>query len=68
MFVERVIEYRTKNGRRYPGMLYESPFADAAPEGVGGMLSDDEADNSVAIVRSFNTSVEGTFSPYPAIG
>ena len=67
-FVETIIDYLTQNGIMDPGMLYESPFTDTHPEGLDGIFSDDDADNIVSIVRSFNTSVDVTFSPYPAIG
>jgi type I restriction enzyme R subunit len=57
-FVENIIDYLTQNGIMDPGMLYEPPFTDTHPEGLDGVFNDDEADNLVAIIRSFNENVD----------
>jgi type I restriction enzyme R subunit len=61
-FVENIIDFLTQNGLMDPGLLYEPPFTDGHPEGLDGVFSDDEADNIVSIVRSFNASVDVDFS------
>jgi len=60
-FVETIIDYLTQNGVMDPGQLYELPFTEAHPDGLDGVFSDDEADQIVAIVRSFNETVEAEF-------
>lgn len=57
-FVENIIDYLTQNGIMDPGTLYESPFTDSHPAGLDGMFEDNEADNLVAIIRSFNENVD----------
>lgn len=57
-FVETVIDYLTQNGIMDPGMLYEPPFTDSNPEELDGVFNDDEADNLVAIIRTFNETVD----------
>ncbi len=37
-----------------PGLLYELPFTDLHPEGVDGVFENDDADQIVWLVRSFN--------------
>lgn len=56
-FVETIIDYLTQNGIMDPGQLYEPPFTDAHPDGLDGVFQDDEADQIVEIVRSFNKTV-----------
>lgn len=60
-FVETVIDYLTKNGVMDPGLLYEPPFTDGHPDGVEGVFGDDDVDNIISIVRSFNASVGAKF-------
>lgn len=57
-FVENIIDFLTQNGIMDPGLLYEPPFTDSHPEGLDGVFNDDEADDLVAIVRSFNETVD----------
>jgi type I restriction enzyme R subunit len=56
-FVENIIDYLTQNGIMDPGQLYEPPFTDAHPDGLDGVFKDDEANQIVEIVRSFNETV-----------
>jgi type I restriction enzyme, R subunit len=56
-FVETIIDYLTQNGVMDPGQLYEPPFTEAHPDGLDGVFKDDEADQIVEIVRSFNDTV-----------
>ena len=60
-FIENVIDCLTQNGVMDPGQLYESPFTEAHPDGLDGVFGDDDADQIVAIVRSFNDSVAAEF-------
>jgi type I restriction enzyme R subunit len=60
-FIENVIDYLTQNGVMDPGQLYESPFTEAHPDGLDGIFGDDDADQIVTIVRSFNDSVAAKF-------
>jgi len=60
-FVETIIDYLTQNGLMNPGLLYEPPFTDLHQEGLDGVFADDDADNIVNIVRSFNETVGAEF-------
>ncbi len=60
-FIEQIIDWLTQHGVMNPYLLYEAPFTDIHMEGVDGVFNDDDADNIIAIVRSFNDSVEVTF-------
>ena len=44
-----------------PGLLYEPPFTDLHHQGLDGVFEDDDADLIVAIIRSFNKTVEVDF-------
>jgi type I restriction enzyme R subunit len=57
-FVENIIDYLTQNGVMDPGLLYEPPFTDSHPEGLDGVFRDDDADQIISLVRSFNETVE----------
>lgn len=60
-FVENIIDYLTQNGVMDIGMLYESPFTDIHDEGLDGIFDDNNADEIINIVESFNESVGVTF-------
>ncbi|HEY9645717.1 MAG TPA: DEAD/DEAH box helicase family protein, partial [Chroococcidiopsis sp.] len=60
-FVETIIDYLTQNGIMDPGHLYEPPFTEAHPDGLDGLFRDNDADQIVAIVQSFNETVEAQF-------
>ena len=60
-FVENIIDYLTQNGVMNPGLLYESPFTDAHSSGLDGVFNDDQADEIVRLVRSFNETVDPPF-------
>lgn len=60
-FVENIIDYLTQNGVMNPGLLYEPPFTDLHDEGLDGVFNDDRADEIVALVRSFNVTVDSSF-------
>jgi type I restriction enzyme, R subunit len=60
-FVETIIDYLTQNGIMEPAQLYTAPFTEAHPDGLDGLFPDHHADQIVAIVRSFNTTVANQF-------
>jgi hypothetical protein len=60
-FVENIIDYLTQNGVIDPGLLYEPPFTDSHPEGLDGVFRDDDADQIILLVRSFNETVKAEF-------
>jgi type I restriction enzyme R subunit len=60
-FIEQIIDWLTQHGVMNPYLLYEAPFTDIHTEGLDGVFNDDDADNIIAIVRSFNDSVEIDF-------
>jgi type I restriction enzyme, R subunit len=57
-FVENIIDYLTQNGIMNPELLYESPFTELHSSGLDGIFNDDEADEIVSLVRSFNETVD----------
>ena len=60
-FVETIIDYLTQNGIMNPGLLYESPFTDIHYEGLDGVFEEDDADQIISLVRSFNETVDDPF-------
>ena len=60
-FVEQIIDLLTQQGVMNPRLLYEPPFTDFHRDGLDGMFGDDDADAIVAIIRSFNRTVQMTF-------
>ncbi len=44
-----------------PGWLIEPTFTDLHPEGLDGVFRDDDADQIISLVRSFNETVEAEF-------
>ena len=59
--MENIIDYLTQNGVMNPDLLYESPFSDSHSSGLDGVFNDHEADDLVALVRSFNETVDSSF-------
>ena len=60
-FVENIIDYLTQNGVMNPELLYESPFTELHYEGLDGVFNEDDADQIVSLVRSFNEAVDEPF-------
>lgn len=60
-FVEQLIDLLTQQGVMNPRLLYEPPFTDFHQDGLDGLFEDRDADSIVAIVRSFNQTVEANF-------
>ena len=59
-FVENIIDYLTQNGVMDPGLLYEADFT-GHDDGLDGFFEDDDADQIISLVRSFNETVEAEF-------
>lgn len=61
-FVGMVIEHLTRNGVIDPGLLYESPFSDASPDGPDGVFESAEVEEFFERVRKLNqtAAVEGS--------
>jgi len=56
-FVETIIDHLTQNGVMDPGLLYEPPFTDLHHKGLDGVFEDDDANQIVLLVDSFNETV-----------
>jgi type I restriction enzyme, R subunit len=56
-FVENIIDHLTQNGIMDPSLLYESPFTDNHQDGLDGLFDDDNIDDIITIVNSFNEVV-----------
>jgi type I restriction enzyme R subunit len=55
--VETIIDHLTQNGVMDPGLLYEPPFTDLHHKGLDGVFEDDDANQIVLLVDSFNETV-----------
>ncbi|MFC3169581.1 type I restriction-modification enzyme R subunit C-terminal domain-containing protein [Paracoccus fontiphilus] len=62
-FVGMVIEHLCRSGVVDPGLLYDSPFTDQAPDGPDSVFSGAEVENFLEHVRSINRTAE---VPQPA--
>ncbi|MEM8643090.1 MAG: DEAD/DEAH box helicase family protein [Cyanobacteria bacterium P01_G01_bin.54] len=60
-FIENIIDNLTQQGVFDPAMLYEPPFTHLHPEGLDGVFEDEAADQVIALVRSFNQTVDVEF-------
>lgn len=58
-FVDMVIEHLTEKGTMDPGMLYESPFIDVAPEGPQQVFDFERTKKLVEVIRGLNESAAG---------
>ncbi|MCE7797355.1 DEAD/DEAH box helicase family protein [Sphingobium sufflavum] len=52
-FVEMIVDYLTTSGQMDPGMLYEPPFTNAAPNGVSDMFNGDIVTRIVDTLEAF---------------
>ncbi|MDJ0845176.1 type I restriction endonuclease subunit R [Crocosphaera sp.] len=57
-FIEEIIDHLTKNGILEMEQLYQSPFTDYHYEGIDGIFNESEADEIVALIESFNQTIE----------
>ena len=61
-FAKMIIDYLTQNGLIKPDLLYEPPFTDLHQDGLEGVFSSDsDIDGIIAIVNSFNETVDEKF-------
>lgn len=58
-FLDMVIEYLTEKGVMDPGLLYESPFIDMAPEGPQQVFDFEKTKRLVEVIRGLNESAAG---------
>jgi len=58
-FIDMVIEHLTEKGVMDPGLLYESPFIDVAPEGPQQVFTLEKAKRLVEVIRGLNQSAAG---------
>lgn len=58
-FIEMVIEHLTEKGTMDPGLLYESPFIDVAPEGPQQVFDFDRTKRLIAVIQGLNESAAG---------
>lgn len=58
-FIEMVIEHLTEKGVMDPGLLYESPFIDKAPEGPQQVFALEKARKLVDVIKGLNESAAG---------
>lgn len=58
-FVDMVIEHLTEKGTMDPGLLYESPFIDKAPEGPQQVFDFENARRLIEVIKGLNESAAG---------
>ncbi len=58
-FVDMVIEHLTEKGTMDPGMLYESPFIDKAPEGPQQVFDFERTKRLIEVINGLNESAVG---------
>lgn len=56
-FVENIIDYLTQNGVMGIELLYEPPFTDFHSSGLDGVFNDEEANDLIEIIESFNQNL-----------
>ncbi|MBT2721460.1 DEAD/DEAH box helicase family protein [Bacillus sp. ISL-46] len=59
-FINKVIEFFTKNGTLDPSLLFDEPFTSIHHEGITGLFDDDMAIKLVSVIRELNDSVRIT--------
>ncbi len=57
-FVDMVIEHLTEKGTMDPGLLYESPFIDKAPEGPQQVFDFERTKRLIAVIKGFNQTAD----------
>ncbi|MCV9962701.1 DEAD/DEAH box helicase family protein [Pararhizobium sp. BT-229] len=58
-FLDMVIEHLTEKGVMDPGLLYESPFIDMAPEGPQQVFDFEKTKRLVEVIKGLNESAAG---------
>lgn len=66
-FVGMVIEHLCRNGIIDPGLLYDSPFSEKAPDGPDGVFEGADVEDFLERVRTINRAA-GTSTPAAASG
>ncbi|MGA1131326.1 MAG: DEAD/DEAH box helicase family protein [Prochlorotrichaceae cyanobacterium] len=61
-FVENIIDRLTQQGVMDPGLLFQPPYTNFSPHGIDGIFEEADADQIIAIVRSFNETVGKAFT------
>ena len=54
-----VIEHLTEKGTMDPGLLYESPFIDKAPEGPQQVFDFERTKRLIEVIKGLNDSAVG---------
>ena len=57
-FINKIIQFLTKNGRIEKKMLFEPPFTEQHQDGIIGMFDDAQATKIISIVDSVNKNGE----------
>jgi type I restriction enzyme, R subunit len=57
-FVEQIVEYLTASGKMDPAALYEPPFTDAAPNGIGDIFDGASVARIVDILDQFEPRLD----------
>jgi type I restriction enzyme R subunit len=60
-FIEQIINWLTQRGVMKPSRLYESPFTDIHTAGLDGVFNNEDANNIITIIRSFDQPIETSF-------
>jgi len=58
-FIDMVIEHLTEKGTMDPGLLYESPFIDNAPEGPQQVFDFEKTKRLIEVIKGLNESAVG---------
>lgn len=58
-FLDMVIEHLTEKGVMDPGLLYDSPFIDMAPEGPQQVFDFEKTKRIIDVIKEFNQSAVG---------
>ncbi|WP_072691128.1 DEAD/DEAH box helicase family protein [Rhodococcus marinonascens] len=57
-FIKLVIAHLTRHGEMEPGLLYEAPFTDSAPQGPDQVFEPNQTLRLVEVIRTINESAE----------
>jgi type I restriction enzyme R subunit len=58
-FINKIVQFLTKNGRIEKRMLFEPPFTEQHQDGVIGIFDDAQASKIISIVQEVNENAEG---------
>lgn len=53
-FMNKLIDFLTKNGSIDPEMLFDRPFTDINQDGVSGVFKNEDAEKIISIIHNFN--------------